>query len=122
MPRLDRLPQVQRTMLLTRPVEVNRTARGVIRFLERFAGGADADMTERPADVAPHLWIRRCVDDLKALYLEGRLAMTPDESAEAAARWLWGETALGDLVRRVARRMEASDDAAMRAAAYGVAR
>ena len=48
--------------------------------------------------------------------------MTPDESAEAAARWLWGETALGDLVRRVARRMEASDDPAMRAAAYGVAR
>jgi hypothetical protein len=99
-----------------------RRFRGVVRFLEAFADGSDADMAERPADVEPQLWIRWCVDDLKALYVEGRLSMVPEETADAAARWLWGETALGDLIRRVARRMESSADPPMRAAAYGIAR
>jgi hypothetical protein len=100
----------------------HRRFRGVVGFLEAFADGGSPDMGERPADVEPHLWVRWCVDDLKALYLEGRLAMMPSETTEEAARWLWSETALGVLIRRVAVRMEASSDPPMRAAAYGIAR
>jgi hypothetical protein len=44
--------------------------RGVVRFLEEFAGGADADLPERPADVPLPNFVRYCVDDLKALYFE----------------------------------------------------
>ena len=45
--------------------------RGVVRFLQAFAGGEDADMPERPADVPLPNFIRYCADDLKALYFEG---------------------------------------------------
>ena len=51
--------------------------RGVVRFLQEFASGADADMAERPAGVPRAGFIRWCADDLKALYLEGGMAMRP---------------------------------------------
>jgi D-proline reductase (dithiol) PrdB len=95
--------------------------RGIIRFLEAFAEG-DADMRERPDDVPLPDFVRYCCDDLKALYLEGRLVMNPAESADDAARWLWGETALGALLVGLKTRMEASDDPAVRGAAFGIAR
>src|SRR6266849_1732683 len=46
--------------------------RGVIRFLQSFAAGEDADMPERPAELPLANFIRYCADDLKALYFEGR--------------------------------------------------
>lgn len=96
--------------------------RGIVRFLEAFADGVDGDMRERPRDLAMPNWIRYCVDDLKAMYLEGRMAMKADEPPEAAGRWLWGETALGPLVVRVRDRMEASEDGRMKEAGFGIAR
>ena len=96
--------------------------RGVVRFLEEFAGGGDADMTERPADVPLPNFIRYCADDLKALYYEGHLAMKPAAGGEEIARWFWGETAIGQLLRRVRNRLDASDDPRWKAAAFGVAR
>jgi hypothetical protein len=96
--------------------------RGVVRFLEEFAGGAEADMPERPADVPLPNFIRYCVDDLKALYFEGHLAMKPAAGGEEIARWFWGETAAGQLVRRVRDRLDASADPRWKAAAFGVAR
>jgi hypothetical protein len=96
--------------------------RGVVRFLEAFAGGAEADITERPQDVPLPVFIRRCVDDLKAMYVEARMQMQPQASGEQIARWFWGETALGHLIRRVKDRMEASEDQRMKAAAFGIAR
>jgi hypothetical protein len=96
--------------------------RGVVRFLQDFAGGADADLEARPADVPLPNFIRWCVDDLKALYFEGRMAMKPGATGDEVARWFWGETAMGQLVRRVRDRLEASDDPRARAAAFGIAR
>ena len=96
--------------------------RGVVRFLEEFAGGADADMTERPADMPLPNFIRYCADDLKTLYHEGHLAMKPAAGGEEIARWFWGETAAGQLLRRVRNRLDASDDPRWKAAAFGVAR
>ncbi|HEY7295284.1 MAG TPA: hypothetical protein VH916_09585, partial [Dehalococcoidia bacterium] len=99
-----------------------RRFRGVIRFLEAFAAGEEADMRERPADVPLPLFIRYCADDLKALYFEARLVMEPQTTGEEFARWFWGETATGQLIRRVKERLDASDDPAAKAIAYGIAR
>jgi hypothetical protein len=96
--------------------------RGVIRFLQSFAAGEDADLAERSADVPLPAFIRWCADDLKALYFEGRMAMKPGAGGDEIARWFWGETAAGQLLRRVRDRLDASDDPRAKAAAFGIAR
>ena len=96
--------------------------RGVIRFLQGFAAGEDADMPERPAELPLANFIRYCADDLKSLYYEGRLAMKPGAGGDEIARWFWGETASGQLLRKVKDRLEASADLRWKAAAFGVAR
>jgi hypothetical protein len=95
---------------------------GAVRFLQAFADGEDADMAERPRDVPLPGFIRWCADDLKALYFEGHMAMKPSAGGDEIARWFWGETAAGQLLRRVGRRLDASDDPRWKAAAFGVAR
>jgi hypothetical protein len=69
--------------------------RGVVRFLEEFADGRDADMAERSPDVPLPNFIRYCADDLKSLYFEGHLAMKAAAGGEEIARWFWGETGAG---------------------------
>jgi hypothetical protein len=96
--------------------------RGVVRFLQAFATGEDADMAERPAEVPLPNFIRYCADDWKALYFEGRLAMKPSSAGDEIARWFWRETAAGQVLRRVRDRLDASDDPRFKAAAFGVAR
>ena len=115
------LSQTGRTSVGVSGVEPKRF-RGVVRFLEAYADGADADMSERPDDVTLPVFVRRCVDDLKAMYAEGRLVEHPEESADDRARWLWGETALGSLLRAVRERMEASDPEKGKEMAWGIAR
>jgi hypothetical protein len=94
----------------------------VARFLEDVAAGAEVDMPERPAHLAWPLFVRHCADDLKALYFEGRMAMKPTAGGDEIARWFWAETAAGQLLRKVRDRLDASDDKAWKAAAFGVAR
>ena len=94
----------------------------VVRFLQVFAEGGDADLPERPRDLARPGFIRYCADDLKALYFEGRLATTPGTSGDEIVRWFWSQTAAGQLLRRVRDRLDASDDPRSKAAAFGVAR
>ena len=96
--------------------------RGVVRFLEEFAAGQDADMTERPPDVPLANFIRYCADDLKSLYFEGHLAMKPGAAGEEIARWFWGETGAGRLLGKVRNRLDASADPRWKAAAFGIAR
>ena len=96
--------------------------RGVVRFLQAFAAGEDADMEERPADVPLPSFIRYCADDWKALYYEARLAMKPSSTGDDVARWFWAETAAGQVLRRVRDRLDASEDPPWKAAAFGVAR
>ena len=96
--------------------------RGVVRFLQHFAAGEDADMEERPRDVPLPAFIRWCADDLKALYFEGRLAMKPSATGDEIARWFWAETAMAQVLRRVRDRLDASEDPKWKAAAFGVAR
>ena len=96
--------------------------RGVVRFLQAFAAGEEADMEERPPDLPLADFIRYCADDWKTLYWEGRLAMKPADGGEAIARWFWGETAAGQVLRRVRDRLDASADPRWKAAGFGVAR
>jgi len=93
----------------------------VAAFLQKFAEG-DADTPERPATVKLPAFIRWCADDLKTIYFEGYLAGKADAGGEEIARWFWGETAAGQVLRRVRDRLDASDDPAWKAAAFGVAR
>ena len=94
----------------------------VVGFLQRFADGGDADMPERPSAVALPAFIRWCADDLKTLAFESYMAMSPDAGGDEIARWFWGSTAAGQLLRRVRDRLDASDDPTWKAAAFGVAR
>jgi len=96
--------------------------RGVVRFLQSFAAGEDADLDERPADVPLPNFIRYCADDWKTLYFEGHMAMKPAAGGDEITRWFWAETAAGQLLRRVRDRLDASDDPRWKAAAFGVAR
>ncbi len=99
-----------------------RRWRGVIRFLESYSRGEDADMQERPAAVPVPQFIRYCVDDLKAFYYEARMAQRPNVSEPELHRWFWGETAVAQLIRAVAQRMTSTDDPALKYFAYGLAR
>ncbi len=99
-----------------------RRFRGTIRFLEEFAHNGGADMKERPADVSVPQFLRYCVDDLKAFFYEARLAQRPKASQEELHSWFWGETATGQLVKDVAKRMNESDDAELKSFASGLAR
>jgi hypothetical protein len=96
--------------------------RGVVRFFESFAAGEDTDLEERPREMPLPGFIRYCADDLKALYVEGYMAMKPAAGGDEIIRWFWGETAAGQLLRRVRDRLDASDDPRWKAAAFGVAR
>jgi hypothetical protein len=96
--------------------------RDAVRFLDAFARGQDVDMPERPRDLPLPSFIRYCVDDVKALYVEAHLAMKPIAGGDEVVRWLWAETALGQILRRVRDRLDASDDPRWKAAAFGVAR
>jgi AraC-like DNA-binding protein len=99
-----------------------RRWRGVVRFLESYSRGEDADMRERPAHVPVPQFIRYCVDDLKAFYYEARMSQRANVSESELHRWFWGETAMAQLIRAVAQRMNASDDPALKYFAYGLAR
>lgn len=96
--------------------------RGVVRFLESFAAGEGADLDERPPALPLPIFIRYCADDLKALYSEGHMAMKPAAGGDEILRWFWGETAMGQLLRRVRDRLDASEDPRAKAAAFGIAR
>ena len=96
--------------------------RGVVRYLERYIEDTTAPL---PAGMdARHsaVFVRRAVDDLKAMYLEGRMAMAPAEPSAARQHWLWAETALGAHLRRLAEAMASSGDPETAGAAYGIAR
>jgi hypothetical protein len=85
----------------------------VAQLLLRFAAGEHADSP---------MFIRWCADDLKTLYYEGYLAMHASAGGDEVARWFWGQTAAGQLLRRVKNRLDASNDPKWKAAAFGVAR
>lgn len=94
--------------------------RGIIRFLQSYSRG---EIDQVPPDRTEPLgvYIRRCVEDLRTMYIEARMFTNPTEPAENRDAWFWGQTALSTLLRSVADRMRASSDPETAGAARGVA-
>ena len=99
-----------------------RRFRGVIRFLEAYAAGEDMDYDGRPEDVGVPQFIRYCVDDLKAFYYEARMEQRPGADDAAIHEWYWSETAMSGLILNLVETMGKSDDPAVKAIPYGLAR
>jgi hypothetical protein len=99
-----------------------RRWRGLVRYLEAYAGGREAWYAERPADLPLARFLRYAADDLKSLYFEARMARRPDQVDNDLHRWFWTETAMGVLLTRVADRMAASGDPELALYARGIAR
>ncbi len=87
-----------------------RHFRGLVHFLQAYVAGEQAGYAERPQDVPAPVFIRRAADDLKAFMLEARMAQRPADTDNALQRWLWGETAVGNLLRQLADKLKADGD------------
>jgi hypothetical protein len=99
-----------------------RRWRGLMKYLQGFAGGSDEEFEEKPADVTAARFIRVAADDIKAFYMEARMCQRPDQKNNDLQRWFWTETAAGGMLTRVAERLAASDDDSVSRYAQGVAR
>lgn len=99
-----------------------RRFRGMIRFLQTYARGEEADIDDRPESLTVPQYIRHCVDDLKAFYFEARMAQKPNTTEPEIHTWFWGETAGGKLTSNLAQVMNESDDPATQRVANGLAR
>lgn len=100
-----------------------RRFRAIVRFLEAYLRDGTLDLPpEAPAGLTPPQFLRWAVDDLKSFYLEARLAQRPDSSLQEINRWLWGETALGSLLRQVGERLRVVGDPKLDALAFGIVR
>ncbi|MCH7712905.1 MAG: hypothetical protein IIC99_04710 [Chloroflexi bacterium] len=99
-----------------------RRFRGMIRFLQTYARGEEADIDARPAGLTVPQYIRHCVDDLKAFYYEARMAQKPTTTEPEIHTWFWGETAGGKLTSQLAQVMTEADDPAIQRVANGLAR
>ena len=99
-----------------------RRFRGMIRFLEAYSAGEDTDYDGRREDVGVPQFIRYCVDDLKAFYYEARMEQRPGAKDSDIHEWYWSNTAMSGLIVKLAETMGQSDDAAVKAIPYGLAR
>ncbi len=99
-----------------------RRFRGAVRFLEAYAAGESSDFDGRPDSVGLPQFIRYCVDDLKAFYYEARMEQRPGAEDSEIHEWYWGETAMSGLIVKLAETMNQSEDPAVKAIPYGLAR
>ena len=99
-----------------------RRFRGAIRFVEAYARGEDADLPGRSDGAPREQLLRWVVDDLKAFYIEARMAQQPEASYQEVYAWLWGQTALGGLLRAVRDRLKSSGEPGLDLVAFGIAR
>jgi hypothetical protein len=99
-----------------------RRFRGLVRVLEAYAEDRDVEAAEWNRDVPLPQFVRWAADDLKAFYLEARMQQKPEASFQELNDWLWGQTALSNLLRAVRDRMRAAGDPKLDTLAFGIAR
>ena len=99
-----------------------RQFRGVVRYLQDYAQGKNGETPERPEGVSEPLYIRWCIDDLKAFYYEARMEQRPGAGEGELHTWFWGETAMGGLIVGIGKYMEASEDPEVKGTAFGLCR
>jgi len=109
-----------RTMVGLTGVPADRF-RGLVRLLEAYVSG-DTDLPAWPEQFSRAQYLRLAADDLKAFYVEARLGQRPGSSGEELQDWLWTETAMAGLLRRVRDRMLEYEDPAEAALGNGVVR
>jgi hypothetical protein len=74
--------------------------------------------------------VTTAVDDLKAFYVEARMAEHPRASYQELYAWFWSDTALAGLLRSIRDRLKADGDPVLKAngdpvldqIAFGIAR
>ena len=71
---------------------------GMVRFLQSFARGEEADIDSRPTDMSVGQYIRYCVDDLKAFTYQARMEQRPTSKETELNSWFWGTSSSGRLV------------------------
>ena len=99
-----------------------RRFRGIVRYLQNYAQGKNGETPERPDGVSESLYIRWCIDDLKAFYYEARMEQRPGAGEGELHTWFWGETAMGGLIVDIGKHMEASEDPEVKGTAFGLSR
>ena len=87
-----------------------RRFRGMIRVLQSYTAGGEADTKDCPDDIPFPLFMRHCADDLKTFFLEARMAQRPQDSEAELHRWFWSETATAKLLVDLTERMKATED------------
>ena len=96
-----------------------RQFRGLVRYLQAFADGEDAEYDRVPDGVEPVRFLRLASDDLKAFFMEARFSQRPQDRDDELQRWFWSETAMGSLITSVASRLAKQGN---EQAAWGLAR
>ena len=99
-----------------------RRFRGLVRLIEAYAAGEEIDVPEWNRSVPLERFVRYASDDLKAFYMEARMQQKAGASFQELNVWLWSETALSNLLRRVRDRMRQEKDPTLDTIAYGIAR
>ena len=99
-----------------------RRFRSMVRFLQSYARGEDADIDQRPKEIPVFQFVRYCVDDLKAFSYEARMEQRPSSTESELHTWFWGKTAAGRLAAGLAQRMKDKEDPALERIANGIAR
>ena len=99
-----------------------RRFRGIVRYLQDYSQGNGGEAPERPDGVSEPLYIRWCIDDLKAFYYEARMEQRPSAAEDDLHHWFWGETAMGNLIVDIGQRMDASEDPEVKGTAFGLSR
>ena len=99
-----------------------RRFRGIVRYLQDYSQGNGGEAPERPEGISEPLFIRWCIDDLKAFYYEARMEQRPSAGEDDLHRWFWGETAMGNLVVELGKHMDASEDPEVKGTAFGLSR
>jgi hypothetical protein len=99
-----------------------RRFRGIVRYLQHYSQGVNGETPERPDGVSEPLYIRWCIDDLKAFYYEARMEQRSGAAEEDLHRWFWGETAMGNLIVDLGKHMDASEDPEVKGTAFGLSR
>jgi hypothetical protein len=99
-----------------------RRFRGMVRAMQSYVQGEEADFEALPEDMTVHQYLRYCIDDLKAFFYEARMMQRPTATQLDLHAWFWGETAAGHLVAAIAQRMNESEDPRIKGIAFGIAR
>ena len=99
-----------------------RRFRGIVRYLQDYSQGNGAEAPDRPEGISEPLYIRWCIDDLKAFYYEARMEQRPGAGEDDLHRWFWAETAMGNLVVELGKHMDSSEDPEVKGTAFGLSR